>query len=157
MTASPTRRTVLKRATASGVLASLIAAGIVRPGQALAEWNKAAFEARNAASALAGIGAASEADNKEIKLRVADIVENGAAVPVDVVSNIMNTSSIAILVDNNPFPLAAYFELTNGALAEVSAQIKITQNSKVKAVVKAGGKFYSAQKEVKLTIGDCGA
>ena len=76
--------------------------------------------------------------------------------PVDVVSNIPNTSSISILVDKNPFPLSASFEFSNGALPEVSARLKLSQTSMVKAVAKADGKFYTAQKEVKVTIGGCG-
>jgi sulfur-oxidizing protein SoxY len=77
-------------------------------------------------------------------------------VPVDVVSNIPNTSSIAILVDKNPSPLSAQFEFANGALADVSARLKLSQTSLVKAIAKADGKFYIAQKEVKVTVGGCG-
>ncbi|MCK9381697.1 MAG: thiosulfate oxidation carrier protein SoxY [Sulfuritalea sp.] len=152
-----TRRTVLKSATASGVLAGLIAAGALRPTQVLAaDWNKAAFEAHDVAGALKGLGAGASADSKDLMLRVPDIAENGAVVPVDVVSNIPNTSSISILVEKNPFPLSATFEFTNGALPEVSARLKLSQTSMVKAVAKADGKFYTAQKEVKVTVGGCG-
>jgi sulfur-oxidizing protein SoxY len=151
------RRTVLRSATAGGVLAGLIAAGALRPTQVLAaEWNKAAFEAHDTAGALKGIGAGTPADSKDLMLKVPDIAENGAVVPVDVVSNIPNTSSISILVDKNPFPLSASFEFSNGALPEVSARLKLSQTSMVKAVAKADGKFYTAQKEVKVTIGGCG-
>jgi len=151
------RRTVLRSATAGGVLAGLIAAGALRPTQVLAaEWNKAAFEAHDTAGALKGIGAGAPADSKDLMLKVPDIAENGAVVPVDVVSNIPNTSSISILVDKNPFPLSASFDFSNGALPEVSARLKLSQTSMVKAVAKADGKFYTAQKEVKVTIGGCG-
>ena len=152
-----TRRTVLKSATASGVLAGLIAAGALRPTQVLAaEWNKAAFEAHDTTGALKGIGAGAPADSKDLILKVPDIAENGAVVPVDVISNIPNTISIAILVDKNPSPLSAQFEFSNGALPEVSARLKMNQTSLVKAVAKADGKFYTAQKEVKVTVGGCG-
>ena len=47
-----TRRTVLKGATASTVLAGLIAAGALRPTQVFAsDWNKAAFEAKDTPAA----------------------------------------------------------------------------------------------------------
>ena len=152
-----TRRTVLKGATASGVLAGLIAAGALRPTQVLAaDWNKSAFEAHDIAGALKGMGAASSADSKDLLLKVPDIAENGAVVPVDVVSNIPNTSSIAILVEKNPFPLSALFTFANGAVPDVSARLKLAQTSVVKAVAKADGKFYTAQKEVKVTAGGCG-
>jgi len=152
-----TRRTVLKGATASGVLAALIGAGALRPTQVLAaDWNKAAFEAKDTAGALKGIGAGAPVESKDLVLKVPDIAENGAVVPVDVISNIPKTTSIAILVEKNPQPLCAEFEFANGAVAEVSARIKMGQTSMVKAVAKADGKFYTAQKEVKVTVGGCG-
>ena len=152
-----TRRTVLKSASASGVLAGLIAAGALRPTQVLAaEWTKAAFDAHDMAGALKGIGAGAPVESKDLILKVPDIAENGAVVPVDVVSNIPNTSSISILVEKNPSPLSCQFDFANGALPEVSARLKMGQTSMVKAVAKADGKFYTAQKEVKVTVGGCG-
>jgi sulfur-oxidizing protein SoxY len=152
-----TRRTVLRGAGSLGALSALIAGGLLRPTAAFAaEWNKAAFEAHDTAGALKGLGAGSPADSKDLMLKVPDIAENGAVVPVDVVSNIPRTTSIAILVDKNPSPLAAQFEFANGALADVSARLKVGQTSMVKAVAKADGKFYTTQKEVKVTVGGCG-
>ncbi|MBI5108663.1 MAG: thiosulfate oxidation carrier protein SoxY [Rhodocyclales bacterium] len=152
-----TRRTVLRGATASGVLAGLIAAGALRPTLVLAaDWNKAAFDAKDTSTALKGLGAGTAAESKDLILKVPDIAENGAVVPVDVTSNIPNTSSIAILVDKNPTALSAMFSFANGALPDVSARIKMGQTSLVKAVAKAGDKFYVAQKEVKVTVGGCG-
>ena len=152
-----TRRTVLRGVSASGALAGLIAAGALRPTQAFAaDWNKAAFEAKDIAGALKGVGAGTPADNKDLLLKVPDIAENGAVVPVDVISSIPNTSSISILVEKNPLPLSAHFTFANGALPDVSARLKLAQTSVVKAVAKADGKFYTAQKEVKVTAGGCG-
>lgn len=152
-----TRRTVLKSAAASGVLAGLIAAGALKATQVMAaDWNKAAFDAKDTAGALKGIGAAELADSKELILKVPDIAENGAVVPVDVVSRIPGTGSIAILVEKNPSPLSVQFDFANGALPEASARLKMGQTSLIKAVAKADGKFYVAQKEVKVTVGGCG-
>lgn len=151
------RRNVLKGATASGVLAGLIAAGALRPTQVLAaDWNKAAFEAKDTAGVLKSFGAGTPADSNALMLKVPDIAENGAVVPADVVSNIPNTTSIAILVEKNPFPLSAYFDFANGALPEASVRLKLAQTSLIKAVAKADGKFYTVQKEVKVTVGGCG-
>ena len=152
-----TRRTVLKSGAAGGLLASLIAAGALRPTQVFAaEWNKAAFESKDLAGAMKGMGIAGTADNKDLLLKVPDIAENGAVVPVDVVSNIPNTTSISIFIEKNPTPLSAHFDFANGAMAEVSARLKLGQTSVVKAVAKADGKFYTAQKEIKVTVGGCG-
>ena len=152
-----TRRTVLKGATASGVLAGLIAAGALRPTQVLAsEWNKAAFEAKDTAGALKGIGAAAPADSKDLVLKVPDIAENGAVVPVAVASKLPKTESIAILVEKNPNPLAAEFFVEAAMDPSVATRVKMSQSSDVYALVKADGKFYFAKKEVKVTLGGCG-
>jgi len=83
------RRTLLKGIGASGVLTAALAAGVLKPTQAYAaDWNKAAFEAKDFAGALNGIGAANAADSKDIVLTAPEIAENGAVVPVTVLSNI---------------------------------------------------------------------
>jgi sulfur-oxidizing protein SoxY len=157
MEMNPTRRIVLRGAGGLGAVSALAMAGLLKPTAAYAaDWNKAAFEAKDVAGALKGIGAGSAGENKDLTLKVPDIAENGAVVPVDVVCTIPNTSSISILVEKNPQPLCAQFNLANGALGEVSARLKMGQTSLVKAVAKAGDKFYVAQKEVKVTVGGCG-
>lgn len=56
---NPLRRTLLKGTGAAGTVAVALAAGLLKPGQALAaEWNKAAFEAKGIIEALKGIGGA---------------------------------------------------------------------------------------------------
>lgn len=153
-----TRRTLLKNVGGTGLLAAALVAGLLKPTRVWAgDWNKAAFEAKDAAAAARNIGATATAENRELLLKVPDIAENGAIVSVGVTSNIPNTVSIAVLVDKNPFPLSAVFSFANGAVAEVSMPLKIGQTSNVKAVAKtADGKYYAVQREVKVTIGDCG-
>ncbi len=157
MEMNQTRRIVLRGAGSIGALSALIMAGVLKPTAAYAaDWNKAAFEAKDTPAALKGLGANSTAESKDLMLKVPDIAENGAVVPVDVISNIPNTTSIAILVDKNPTALSAQFSFANGAMPEVSARIKMGQTSLVKAIAKAGDKFYIAQKECKVTVGGCG-
>ena len=40
--------------------------------------------------------------------------------------------------------------------SDIATRIKMSETSDVIAVVKAGGKMYSARKNVKVTIGGCG-
>jgi sulfur-oxidizing protein SoxY len=151
------RRTVLKGAGATGVLAGLLAAGVLKPTLAYAsDWNKAAFEAKDMDGAVKALGGDSAADHKDLVMKAPEIAENGAVVPIDVTSNIPNTSAIAILVKMNPLPLSSHFEFSNGAMADVSVRLKVSQTSVIRAVAKADGKFYSTQKEVKVTVGGCG-
>ncbi|HTY98746.1 MAG TPA: thiosulfate oxidation carrier protein SoxY [Rhodocyclaceae bacterium] len=151
------RRSALQRLSRGGALAVLFAAGLMRPIKALAaEWSSAAFEAKDVPAALKGIGAAGAAESKDVVLNAPGIAENGAVVPISVVSNLPNTTQISILVDANPFPLAGSFDLANGALPDVGVRLKFSKSSTVRAVVLAGGKTYTTQKEVKVTAGGCG-
>lgn len=152
-----TRRTFLKGASAASTIAVAIGAGLLKPSGVLAaEWNKNAFDAKTPADALKGIGAGATADSKDILIKAPDIAENGAVVPVEITSRIAGTQSISILANANAQPLVADFDLANGAEGYVSTRIKMGKTSSVQAVVQAGGKYYSAAKEVKVTIGGCG-
>ncbi len=151
------RRTFLKTAGGASTIAIAAAAGLIKPTEVLAvEWNKAAFDAKGVPDAMKAVGAAGAADSKDILIKAPDIAENGAVVPIEVTSKIAGTSAIMLMVEKNPSPLTANFDLSNGADGYVSTRIKMGQTSNVRAVVKAGGKSYTAVKEVKVTIGGCG-
>ena len=151
------RRTFLKTAGTASSVAIAAAAGLIKPTEVLAvEWNKAAFEAKGLPDALKAVGAASPAESNDILIKAPDIAENGAVVPIEVTSKVAGTSAIMLMVEKNPQPLTANFDLVNGAEGYVSTRIKMGQTSNVRAVVKAGGKVFTAVKEVKVTIGGCG-
>ena len=150
------RRNVLKGAGATGVVSVAIAAGLMKPGMALADWNKAAFGSSDAAGAISGIGAGSAAASSDIKVDAPDIAENGAVVPVTIISNIPGTDSIAIVGEKNAYPLIADMKFMNGAEPYVQIRVKLAATANVVAICRAGGKVYKAHKEVKVTIGGCG-
>jgi len=137
-------------------VAVAVAAGLLKPTQAMAAWNKGAFEAKNVGDAMKGLGVSGPADSKDITIKAPDIAENGAVVPVEVTSGIAGTTSIAILAEKNASPLVGNFNLMGGTQGFISTRIKMGQTSLVRAVVNAGGKSYTAAKEVKVTIGGCG-
>lgn len=149
------RRTFLQGAASAGLVATAIAAGLLKPGPVLADWNAAGFGATKAADALAAIGGGSATESKDITIKAPDIAENGAVVPVEVVTTLANVESIAILGEKNANPLVATYALTDfdGMLA---TRMRMGQTANVRAVVKAGGKVYTAAKEVKVTVGGCG-
>lgn len=149
------RRNVLKTGTGAAVLGALAAAGMI-PNVALADWNKAAFEAKSMADTLKALGATQPADSTDVQVTGPDIAENGAVVPVGVDSKIAGTTMVAILIDKNPNALAASFMLPAGTEANVQTRVKMGQTSNVYALVKAGDKFYMATKEIKVTLGGCG-
>ncbi len=147
------RRTLLKTSLAAGVV---VAAGSVIPGSVMAAYPKAAFENKDPVGALNDIyGTSDYADSASIKIKAPEIAENGAVVPVQVTSSIANTESISIVVNGNPTPMIASFNL-HGSEGFVSVRIKMGKTSDVLAVVKAGGSLHAAKQEVKVTIGGCG-
>ncbi len=151
------RRNFLRLAGGASAVAVTAAAGLLKPVSAwAAPWNKTAFESKASADAIKNLGAAELIESKDITITAPDIAENGAIVPVAVTSKIPNTQSISIIAEKNPFPLAASFDISAGGEAYVSTRLKMGQTSNVRAIVKADGKFYTAIKEVKITVGGCG-
>ncbi len=147
------RRSVLKT---TGVFGVLFAAGILTSKQLWAAAdNRASFDAKTLSDALKAIGG-TVVDSKDVVITSADIAENGSVVPITVNSTLANVQEIYILVEKNPFPLAASFKLADGTEASVQTRIKMGQSSNVVAVVKADGKLYTASKETKVTLGGCG-
>jgi sulfur-oxidizing protein SoxY len=140
------RRTVL------GALAALLA----KPFAALAAWDEKAFGAKTAQDALSGLGAANAASSKDIVIDAPQIAENGAVVPIEIASNIPGTTSLAVVLEKNPFPLAAKFDFKDGALPYVKVNVKMAETSDVRVVATAGGRHYAATREIKVTIGGCG-
>ncbi len=150
------RRTVLKSGSGAALLGMLAAAGLITPGMALADWNKAAFDAKSMADTLKALGAGQPADSKDVQVTGPDIAENGAVVPVGVASSLPNVSMVAILIEKNPNALAASFTLPEGTEANVQTRVKMGQTSNIYALVKSDGKFFMATKEIKVTLGGCG-
>lgn len=153
----PSRRTILKYAGAIGALAMGLVTGLVKPSNAVAaQWNKAGFESRAMADAMKALGAGNSAESKDILITAPEIAENGAVVPVAILSKIPNTQQISIIAEKNPRPLMATFDVANGSEGYVSTRIKMGETSNVWAVVKADGNFFAAKREVKITVGGCG-
>jgi sulfur-oxidizing protein SoxY len=151
------RREALKTGGGAGVLAFLLAAGIVRPGEVLAQSaNQAAFAMKTVPDALRALGAQSPAASTAILIKAPEIAENGAVVPIGVESKLPGTESITLLIEKNPNPLAASFSIPAGTESSVSTRVKMGESSDVYVLVKAEGKFYMAKKEIKITLGGCG-
>src|SRR5918992_4951389 len=137
-------------------LVAALAAVAAKPLAALAAWNENAFGAKTPQDALKGIGAANPAPSKDIVIEAPQIAENGAVVPIEITSNIPGTTAIAVVLEKNPFPLAAKFDFKEGALPYVKVNVKMAETSNVRVVAAAGGKHHFATREVKVTIGGCG-
>ena len=149
------RRKALKTGCGLGLLGFLAAMGLVRSGTAWAEGDRRAFEAKAMDEALDALGAVMPENRAVIQLTAPETAENGAFVPITVASSIPRTEQISILVDKNPTMLVANFILPEGTEGFITTRIKMGQTAKVVALVKADGKFYRVDREVKVVLGGC--
>jgi len=155
---STTRRLILKGA---GVVA-LVGLGHLpfgaMPAQAAAndKWPEDAFKQKSEADAIKALYGKTAEPSDKVKLDAPEIAENGAVVPIAVATTLTDVTSIAFLASENPNALAAYYVIPEGTVPAVANRLKMAKTCNVIAIVEAGGKLYSATKEVKVTVGGCG-
>jgi len=114
-----------------------------------------AFEAKKIDNAMNELFGTSSTTEGNVKLKAPDIAENGAVIPVSLESDLKATR-IAVFQDANPETLVAVFDVPQGGIIDYSIRIKMMKTGKIKVVAEVDGKLYSAEKEVKVTIGGCG-
>lgn len=107
-------------------------------------------------------GGAAPVEGK-VKLDLPEIAENGNTVPITVsVESPMTDkdyiSEVIVLADGNPNAGVAtfHFNPASGA-AEANTRIRLAGTQNIVAIAKSNdGKYYTASKQVKVTIGGCG-
>jgi len=155
---SATRRLILKGAVA----VALTGLGNIAfdPGPALAAANdkypEDAFKQKDGREAIKLLYGRTAEPSDKVKLDAPEIAENGAVVPISASTVLTDVTSISFLVSENPNALAASYKILPGTVPSVANRIKMQKTSNVTAIVEAGGKLYSATKEVKVTVGGCG-
>ncbi len=138
-------------------LMSSLGSMLLFPRAAFAKWIAAAFEAKTTDKALVGLFNNKEIiESDRILLKIPEIAENGAVVPVNINTDLPNVETISLFAEKNLHPLSAAFTIPKGTTPNVSVRIRLAETMNVKAIVKSDGKLYSTQKEVKVTIGGCG-
>ncbi|HXN68450.1 MAG TPA: thiosulfate oxidation carrier protein SoxY [Bradyrhizobium sp.] len=153
-----TRRLILQGA----VSVALVGLGNVPFGLAPAlaaandKYPEDAFKQKSDADAIKSLYGKTAEPSDKVKLDAPEIAENGAVVPISVSSSLPDVTSISILVADNPNALAASYKIPAGTLPSVGNRLKMAKTTNVIAIVEAGGKLYSATKEVKVTVGGCG-
>lgn len=149
------RRAILKLGGAA-TLASV--AGGLRPRTAAAQgWNLAAFSGKTLDEIVTALGGTGYTPTRAVSWGATpDIAENGAAVQVSITSALPRTQSIAVVIEKNPGPLAAHFDVPPGTEPGIVTRFKMAQTSNVHAVIKADGKYFVATREIRVTFGGCG-
>jgi sulfur-oxidizing protein SoxY len=99
----------------------------------------------------------------KISIEMPEIAENGNTVPMSVsVESPMtpadHVTDVLVLAEGNPNPGVITFHFTPlSGKAEASTRIRLATTQNIVAVAKtSAGKFYTANKLVKVTIGGCG-
>ena len=99
----------------------------------------------------------------KIKLDLPEIAENGNTVPMTVTVESPMTeqsyvSEVLIVADENPRSGVVTFHFSPASgVAEANTRIRLAATQDVIAVAKMNdGSFYTASKQVKVTIGGCG-
>ena len=145
------RRNIVKLLLSLPLTGTLLKSAI-----AWADWNSEAFSAVKSDVALEKLfPGMSIADSDQITIGVHDLVENGAVVPVKINSDLPDVSSISIVVEKNPNPLIAHFELSPRCRAFVATRIKVGAPSELVAIVKSKGQLYKTSKYVEVVEGGC--
>ncbi len=152
-----TRRDMLARSVqVAGMLAALGLLPGVAAAQA-ADWNKAAFDAKNMADLMKALGGGAPVASADLTITGPDIAENGAVVPVGAATKLPGVKRMLLLVEKNPAMLSAMFDVTDAVEPDFSTRVKMGQSSNVFAVAMMNdGKVLYAAKEVKVTLGGCG-
>lgn len=155
---SATRRLILQGAGA----VALIGLGNIPFGLAPAfaaandKYPEEAFKQKSDADAIKALYGKTAVASDKVKLDAPEIAENGAVVPIGVSTTLADVTSISFLVSENPNALVASYKIPAGTVPSVANRIKMAKTSNVIVIVEAGGKLYSATKEVKVTVGGCG-
>ncbi|MGB8399130.1 thiosulfate oxidation carrier protein SoxY [Bradyrhizobium sp.] len=155
---SAARRLILQGAgtvalTGLGVVALRWPAAIAAAND---KYPEEAFKQKSEADAIKALYGKTAEPSDQVKIDAPEIAENGAVVPISVTTTLADVTSISFLVGENPNALAASYKIPAGTMPAVANRLKMARTSNVTAIVEAGGKLYSATREVKVTVGGCG-
>lgn len=151
-------RRVILQGVASVALVGLgkMALGLAPAFAANDKYPEEAFKQKSGDDAIKLLYGKTAEPSDKVKLDAPEIAENGAVVPIAASTTLADVTSISFLVAENPNALIASYKIPAGTLPSVANRIKMAKTSNVIVVVEAGGKLYSATKEVKVTVGGCG-
>ena len=138
----------------------MLGAAAVFPFKALANMVRpeAAFEATALDDVFAALGQTPEVHDA-IQFSTPDIAENGAVVPIRIevdADALPNVSKVSVLVEMNPNPMAAVFDIAPGTEVYLETRVKVAQTCNLYAVAEADGKLFMQVRETKVTLGGCG-
>jgi sulfur-oxidizing protein SoxY len=155
---NPHRRLLLRQAMPGAAVSLALAAGLLRPG---ASWggsmnNPAGTQGQAIFDMLMALRSAQPTTSDAIRILAPTIAEDGASVYLECLAKLPDVDGFAVFVENNPQPLVAAFWIGPDLVPEIKTRIKVAQTSNIWVVVRSGGQFFKASKQVKVTKGGCG-
>jgi sulfur-oxidizing protein SoxY len=137
------------------MLAGLAAAGPALQAADAPGWNRNAFAAKSFAEVVKALGGLAAAESRDVILQAPEIAEDGSAVRFTVQSRLPGTTQVALVVEKNPFALAALFDIPAGTDAAITTQLKMQESSRVYALARVGERNLYAVRHVTVTLGGC--
>ena len=153
-------RHAVARSAAAAVLAAVLAApALAQPLPADVQDRARAAATVAEARTILGQSAAPE-PGRRVRLEVPDIVglppKGSAAMTVRVTSELPATEWIAVFVEpHTRAPLVALSLVASGAKPVLRADVTVSRTTTVRALVRAGGRFYEVTRQVKTATVGC--
>ena len=149
------RRSFLKDCAAIGAASVACSTGLLTASIA-STTESDPFQATSVDAVLAAVGVENPKLSDQIKITAPKVAEDGASVPIGIISMIRGTTEIITIVAENPKPLAARNRFGKGAIPSVKSRLKMGETTEVIALVKSEDGYYMAKTKVKVTVGGCG-
>lgn len=131
---------------------TIVAASLL-PKVTFAALNRKLFEANTVAEVLKNLPEkdAPEPSNR-LLVDVPEVSLDPERIPVRIRSELPGTDMMLLMAATVVPPAIAQFTIPVGVEAEIQTQIRLKGTTTVQLIVRAGGKLYTAQKEVKIAV-----
>lgn len=128
-------------------------AAAMLPQTVLAALSRKLFEANTVPEALKNLPEkeAPEPSNR-LLIEVPEVSLDPERIPVRIRSELPGTEMMLLMAATAVPPAIAQFTIPVGTEAEIQTQIRLKGTTTVQLIVRAGGKLYTAQKEVKIAV-----
>lgn len=152
------RRAFIKKATALASYPLLSTASFLTPEAIFAAPNNSSLKPQAMDAALQNLLKGKPiVDSDKIRLKIASSGDNKNPVPITVQSDLQNIKSISLLVERNPAPLVATFEISPALEVFIATRIKLAHTSFVFALLESNKVFYGAKQKIIVSESGCEA
>lgn len=152
-----TRRQFLQHGAALSGFGVMAVTGLLKPGQAYAQWRQPYFAAGSLEQTLTLLFQLREiVDSDRLIIKAPKTAENGASVPITILSELEGIEKLYLLVEKNPAPLSAIFTLSPAVDVFIKARIKMAESCDVIAIAASADRLYRSRQAVQVTEGGCG-